>query len=95
MASLSVTLTNDTGLSEEEFDRLCNEIFDRIVERTPVDTGACQAAWEIYFPDAEECIIDNPIPYVSFLEDGWSKQAPRGMVQITLDQIPQIKAEIF
>lgn len=95
MASLSVTLTNESGLDPDQFDTLCNEIFDRIVDRTPVDTGACQAAWEIYFEDENTCIISNDIDYVSYLEDGWSKQAPNGMIQITLDEIPEIKSEIF
>lgn len=94
MASLSVDLTNDSGLPPEEFDALCNEIFDLIVSRTPVDTGNCQAAWQIYFSDENTCEISNSVDYVSYLEDGWSKQAPNGMVQITLDEISDIKSSM-
>lgn len=31
--------------------------------------------------------ITNNLPYIERLENGWSKQAPAGMVQISLDEI--------
>ena len=94
MASLQVTLINETGMDPDRFEQLCERLFDRIVDRTPVDTGACRDAWEMYFEDEDTCIFSNGVEYVSFLEDGWSKQAPRGMIQITLDEIPEIKSDI-
>jgi hypothetical protein len=94
MASLHVELENTSGLSTDKFEMFCEEIFNRIVERTPVDTGACQAAWEISFESDSLCIIYNDTPYVSFLEDGHSKQAPNGMVAKTLAELPQITAQI-
>lgn len=95
MSSLSVVLNNDLELPEETFKALCERIFSEIVDRTPVDTGLCQSSWIITFLSDSECEISNPVPYVSFLEDGHSKQAPSGMVQITLDEVPQIMGQII
>lgn len=95
MSSLSVILTNDLELPEDIFQAICERVFNEIVDRTPVDTGACAAAWTISFLDDGECEISNPIQYTSFLEDGWSKQSPNGMVQVTLDHMPQIMGEIL
>lgn len=93
MSSLSVTLTNDIGLSEDQFAAICERVFDEIVARTPVDTGRCADAWTITM-DGNTCYIDNPTPYVSFLEDGHSQQAPNGMVAITLADVPELMPEI-
>lgn len=32
--------------------------------------------------------ITNALPYIQRLEDGWSKQAPAGMVSVTLAALP-------
>ena len=86
MASISVTITNNLDLSEEDFFSLCETIFNDIVDNTPVDTGYCQSKWEFSMLSPDECEISNPCDYVSYLEDGHSKQAPNGMVQIALDK---------
>lgn len=31
--------------------------------------------------------FSNNVPYIGFLEDGWSKQAPSGMLKITLQEV--------
>lgn len=86
MSSISVTVHNNLDLSPEEFQNLCERIFNDIVDNTPVDTGYCQSQWEINFPSDDECEISNGCDYVSYLEDGHSSQAPHGMVQVALDK---------
>ena len=86
MASISVTISNNMGLDPDEFQSLCERIFNDIVDHTPVDTGYCQSQWQLDFPSEEECEISNDCDYVSYLEDGHSKQAPHGMVQVALDK---------
>lgn len=73
-------------LSEDEFEGLCWEIFNEIVDNTPVDTGYAQSRWEIDFPRTGVCDISNDCDYISYLEDGHSQQAPTGMVQNALDK---------
>lgn len=74
----------------EKFKVFCQGVFDRIKARTPVDTGLAQGSWTIAFTENEDvgtvgCTISNPVFYVIYLEYGHSqKQAPNGMVRITL-----------
>lgn len=99
------------------------EVFQRVVLRTPVDTGAARANWGLSVdkPDITYHITDgdktgtatlakltdgvqawrcagsifmtNNLPYIGVLEYGrangtWgSKQAPNGMVRITLEEM--------
>jgi hypothetical protein len=86
MASISVTISNNLDLSPEDFYSLCEDIFNEIVDNTPVDTGYCQSKWEFSMVSDNECEIANPCDYVSYLEDGHSSQAPDGMVQKALDK---------
>ena len=86
MASLSVTIRNNLDISPEDFQALCERIFNDIVDHTPVDTGYARDHWEIDFPSDDECEISNSCDYISYLEDGHSSQAPDGMVQLALDK---------
>jgi hypothetical protein len=86
MSSISVSIHNNMGLEPDEFQSLCERIYESIVENTPVDTGYCQSQWDISFMSDDECEISNGCDYVSYLEDGHSKQAPHGMVQVALDK---------
>ena len=86
MATIEVRIHNDLGLDQDEFEALCEEIFDEIVSNTPVDTGYAQSQWEIDFPKDGVCDIWNDCDYISYLEDGHSSQAPDGMVQLALDK---------
>ena len=86
MGTISVTVSNNMGLDPGEFRDLCERIYESIVENTPVDTGYCQSRWDISFLSDDECEISNDCDYVSYLEDGHSKQAPHGMVQVALDR---------
>lgn len=39
------------------------------------------------------CWVSNSLPYAQRLEDGWSKQAPIGMVKVTFAELPsQLRA---
>lgn len=69
------------------------EVFDKIVTRTPRDTGRAQDGWEFSFDDSSSrATISNEVPYIGILENGWSDQAPNGFVRITLEEIPDIVA---
>ena len=70
--------------------RAATEVFDRIVRRTPVgETGEAQRGWELS-QSGNETIIKNDVPYIGILENGWSDQAPNGMVRITLEEVSGI-----
>jgi hypothetical protein len=92
MPAISATLINSNPqeVSPEAWDAACMDVFDICVEKSPVDTGAFQDAWEMYrlAPDIYQII--NPLEYASFLEDGWSSQAPNGVLEQAVQQLPSI-----
>jgi len=73
------------------------ETANEIQVRTPVDTGTARAAWRLNGSDPSgptpepsgsgdelRYRISNSVKYIIYLEYGWSKQAPTGMVRVTL-----------
>lgn len=60
---------------------------------TSVDTSGGAALGAIKSAvDAVEaggiCYVTNSLPYAQRLENGWSKQAPSGMVKVTFAELP-------
>jgi hypothetical protein len=105
--------------------KLMLEVDQRIVLKSPVDTGRFRANWNIgngSVDDSTSMAIDpsggatlaksaeainsivingqmiyvtNSLPYAQRLEyEGWSKQAPAGMVRITLAELNGIINEV-
>lgn len=58
--------------------------YDFFVKTTPVDTGNARRSTE---KDVINYKITADYPYAERLDKGWSKQAPDGMVQPTIDHI--------
>lgn len=90
-------------------DECIDETLRRVKDRTPVATGALQAAWTVERSGKYKTVIHNPLPYAKVVEyglypnppkkgtgktvNGFSTQAPAGMVGITVAEWPQIVAE--
>jgi hypothetical protein len=76
--------------------RAATQLFSRIVQRTPVDTGRARNGWQIEgtesFKLGKIIRILNPVEYVPVLESGSSKQAPKGMVRVSANEWPEIVA---
>lgn len=51
-----------------------------LVVRTPVDTGRARRGWKPQILKLGNIWIRNDVPYVQYLEDGHSQQAPHGFV---------------
>ena len=121
-----------TSVLEVQFTEYKNNVIrwvhNKIIERTPIDTGLAKASWNISLgaPDYEtapvgreygetwdagvaaayarqtqkrlkaftlqDVYISNGNEYISLLEHGRSKQAPRGMVGITLAEAGERKS---
>ena len=64
---------------------LIDEMLIRVVERTPVDSGQAKESWV-----REDTGFSSYLPYINRLEDGYSDQAPNGMVRITLEESQDI-----
>jgi hypothetical protein len=110
---------------EKVIKRVAFELHDRIIERTPVDTGAARASWNMSLNTPDESTADpgkgkgkklsagaatakakgtqrrikrldpyrdvvwitNALPYIRRLEEGSSKQAPIGMVAVSMAEV--------
>lgn len=68
------------------------EMFGRIVKRTPVDTGRLRNNWQITdgVKLGDKLFITNNLPYAKRIEDGYSAQAPAGMVKVTVNEFKSI-----
>lgn len=59
---------------------------------TPIDTGRARNGWQQTFRKGQVGnknrvpIARNDVPYIGVLDEGWSKQAPRGIVEPALNR---------
>ena len=92
MPAISATLinSNPSEVSEEVFSSAVLDVFDLCIENSPVDTGAFQEAWELNQITNDIYEIVNPLEYASFLEDGWSDQAPDGILEPAIRELSSI-----
>lgn len=96
--------------------KMALDALNRVVMRSPVDTGRFRANWNVAFgaqdttittqidPSGQATIargtavigsynsdkiiwLSNSLPYANRLENGWSKQAPQGMVALTFAEL--------
>lgn len=91
-------LARALGLATETIvRRVAVDLHGRITLRTPVDTGRARAGWGLgEVPSVpgiqpitghQPVYITNNVPYIVYLEQGSSQQAPIGMVRVSLAEI--------
>lgn len=68
-----VTIVLDETL-EQTKEEVLNTLEAEIKKRTPIDTGRARRGWQQRQTDT----LRNDVPYIGRLEDGYSRQAPRG-----------------
>ncbi len=85
----------------QEFVReLTRRLMQRVIERTPVDTGRAQAGWNEGIGQEEDdgestqISVTNDVEYINFLEFGTSKMQATAMVRSSLSQSPGDVASI-
>lgn len=103
--------------------RISLELFERVILRSPVDTGRFRANWQVgigrvptgtlELTDAtgqatiskaqaaalsleagQTITLVNNLPYAQRLENGWSSQAPGGMVALTVQDFQEIARQV-
>ena len=88
MPGISLTV-NNTRLDEGQFRDVCDEMLDLLMDLTPIDTGLCRDSWLMDFSE-DSCTFSNDTEYASYLDEGWSQQAPNGMIGPALEKLPEI-----
>jgi len=61
-------------------DVMVSTMKNEIVAMTPIDTGLARASWEIQKLSNMYNVM-NPVPYIQYLNQGSSKQAPAHFVE--------------
>lgn len=91
-----VKIKNNTGQQiasiERQLRALPKEAYDFFVKKTPIDTGNARRK-----TSQRGNTIQAKYPYAQRLDNGWSKQAPDGMVkpteQFVKNRLKQIKGK--
>lgn len=68
--------------SAEFIETIMKDVKDVAKQNTPVDTGRAQRGWRSKGND-----VLNNVEYITYLEDGHSKQAPNGIASPTIKEI--------
>jgi hypothetical protein len=86
MPGISLTLDNVSHYGVADWLDICDNVLNLLKAHTPIDTGYCIEQWEMLF-DVKRTVFYNDCEYSSYLDDGWSKQSPNGMIQPTLQEL--------
>jgi len=86
---LSVTIQfNGTKVAADlnrELDQtvrlISQDYFDLVKDKTPVKSGRAKRGWRLKKQRQFAYEVRNQVPYISRLDEGYSKQAPRGMTR--------------
>lgn len=92
MPNIRLAIRRPDDIPDDVFLHAMDDFLDLLIELTPVDTGFCAASWEM-FGDADLMVFYNNAEYSVYLDDGWSQQAPDGMTDPALRQLPDILDE--
>lgn len=75
------------------FDNAVGETFGMVQLRTPVDTGEARSSWVLQnlspAQNDRQFRIGNSALHAQYLEYGWSRQAPAGMLRVSLLELEQ------
>lgn len=95
MPAVSATLINSNPqeIDSDQWELICFELYARVRALSPVRTGAYRAAWTLEQVSLNIWTLTNDSEYASFLEDGWSEQAPGGILEPALQSLPGLIRE--
>jgi len=76
------TIPAATRRIQRQLNRLPDEAYDVFYKETPIRTGNARSKTRL-----RGDTIDANYPYAQRLDDGYSRQSPRGMIQPTLQYL--------
>lgn len=92
MPNIRLAIRRPDDIPDSVFLHAMDDFLDVLIELTPVDTGFCADSWEM-FGDENLMVFYNNADYSSYLDEGWSNQAPNGITDPALEQLPDILDE--
>jgi hypothetical protein len=76
---------------QKDYDKFVTDFTSNLRVRTPIRTGAARRAWNKVGDlkigsGLTKRILTNAVGYASILDDGWSRQEPKGIVDNAFKQ---------
>jgi len=71
-------LSNDVA---QMVRQVSQDLFDTLKQKTPVRSGRARRGWRLQRQGKLRYKVANRVPYIDRLDEGYSKQAPRGMTR--------------
>lgn len=87
MIQLKVSFNSNKVISELSNDvdqmvrQVSTDLLDTVKQKTPVASGRAKRGWRLRRQSKFSYEVANRVPYISRLDEGYSKQAPRGMTR--------------
>ena len=85
------TLDELKGSISKDFNAYAQEVYAEIVKTTPVRSGQARRSWTKPQPTRKDnynaVITSSSLPYMQPLDEGYSKQAPNGIIQPAIDKV--------
>jgi hypothetical protein len=60
---------------------ISQDYFELVKDKTPVKSGRAKRGWRLKKQRKFAYSVNNRVPYIGRLDEGYSKQAPRGMTR--------------
>lgn len=87
---LKVSVSLDTRGLKDDLDKFVDEFTQELTntlkKNTPIRTGNARRGWSGKHT-GNKAVVENKVPYIERLENGYSKQAPKGIINPTLTQL--------
>lgn len=93
MGTIRLGVERPEDVIPDVFIMAMDAFLELLIELTPVDTGFCSESWDANISE-DEATFFNSAEYASYLDDGWSQQAPDGMTEPALQQLSDIFDEM-
>jgi hypothetical protein len=61
--------------------QISQDYFGLVKDKTPVKSGRARRGWKLKKNRPFSYSVNNRVPYIGRLDEGYSKQAPRGMTR--------------
>tara|TARA_R110000796_G_scaffold51270_4_gene120844 strand:+ start:1043 stop:1351 length:309 start_codon:yes stop_codon:yes gene_type:complete len=79
--------TQLTDKTTEMVRLISQDLFNTIKGKTPVRSGRAKKGWRLKKQNDTAYKVSNSVSYISLLDAGKSKQAPRGMTRPALREV--------
>ena len=89
MGQLYITVNRPKSVPLDTWYEVAKKCLDYVIDISPVDTGRFSESWTLSTTD-EGFVLHDDCEYSSYLDRGWSKQAPQGLTRPLLEYLKSL-----